>query len=131
MRLFPARTSRLAPEPDPSTLAAVTDRLQELRRQRALVQQHLAWLDAEIAAATPSAAVPNEGAAPTDPAPAVPAPPATPEEAEALAQARAEAANAPAAAKRGCWVVFAGAFLLLFAFIAVWALARYGLGTGP
>ena len=131
MRLFSARTSRLAPEPAPSTLAAVTDRLQELRRQRALVQQHLAWLDAEIAAATPSTALPTEGTAAADPAPADPALPATPEEAEALAQARAEAANAPAAAKRGCWVVFAGAFLLLFASIAAWALARYGLGRGP
>lgn len=131
MRLFSARTSRLAPEPAPSTLAAVTDRLQELRRQRALVQQHLAWLDAEIAAATPSATLPASDAAAADPAPEALAPPATPEEPEALAQARAEAVNAPAQAKRGCWIVFAGALLLLFTLIAVWALARYGLGTGP
>jgi hypothetical protein len=124
--------SRLAPAADHPTLAAVSDRLQELRRQRALVQQHLAWLDDEIAAAAPSATVaPPGSAAAADPAPVDLAPPATPEEVEALAQARTEAANAPAQAKRGCWIVFFGAFVLLFAAIAVWFVARYGLGTGP
>jgi CHASE3 domain sensor protein len=110
----------------------VTDRLQELRRQRALVQQHLAWLDGAIAAAESAAgALPSARPVPADAAPAESAPPATPEEAEALAHARAEAANSPAAAKRGCWVVFFGAFVLLFAAIAVWFVVRYGIGTGP
>ena len=45
------------------------DRLQELRRQRALVADHLAWLDEEIAA-TSGATAP----APSAPSPAVPVP---------------------------------------------------------
>jgi hypothetical protein len=53
------------------------DRLAELRRQRALVQQHLEWLDREIAAV-------HAGATPTEPAVSTPAataalsPPAAP-----------------------------------------------------
>jgi len=48
------------------------DRLQELRRQRALVADHLAWLDREIAA-DPAATAPGPGApSPAAPVPVVP-----------------------------------------------------------
>ena len=41
------------PVPSPSfTVAPMPDRLDELRRQRALLEQHLDWLDREIAAET-------------------------------------------------------------------------------
>lgn len=52
------------------------DRLEALRRQRALVAQHLAWLDSEIAAAAPTAPfVTNLVTNPSPPAPGpVPAP---------------------------------------------------------
>lgn len=36
----------------------MSDRLQELLRQRALVEEHLAWLDRQIAEATPDRAAP-------------------------------------------------------------------------
>ncbi len=48
------------------------DRLAELRRQRALVAEHLAWLDREIAAAAPS---PVGAFPPPSPRPAVAPPP--------------------------------------------------------
>ncbi len=124
-----SQASRLAPATGRPTLLPVSDRLQDLRRQRALVQQHLAWLDTEIAAAeSPAGTLPSGHPIPVDTAPSAAA---TPEEAEALALARAEAVNAPAQAKLGCWIVFAGAFVLLFAAIAVWFVARYGIGAGP
>ena len=92
------------------------DRLQELRRQRALVEQQLAWLDREIAAAS--------GGLPP-PAPLQPAPPAVPtagdSEVEALMESyRAESRSAPAAARRGCLIVF-------FAALALFALAVLAL----
>jgi hypothetical protein len=88
-------------------------------------------LDAEIAAAAPTATTAGESPVAPTLGPADLAAPATPEEAEALAQARAEAINAPAEARRGCWIVFAGAFVLLFAAIAAWFVVRYVLGPGP
>jgi hypothetical protein len=85
------------------------DRLKDLHRQRALVQEHLAWLDREIAAASGEAA----------PRPAPPAASAVEydNEVEAVLESyRAEAHSAPAAARRGCYFVF-------FAALALWALA--------
>ena len=38
----------------------MSDRLQELRRQRALVQEHLAWLDREVAALAGPQSAPSE-----------------------------------------------------------------------
>ncbi len=57
----------------------MSDRLQQLLRQRALLQEHLAWLDREIAAASESA--------PAKPVPIVrPAPASTPFVASQAAQ---------------------------------------------
>lgn len=110
-------------------------RLAELLRQRALVSQHLAWLDAEIVAASdpaaPTAAVvpatPPAAAAPVLAAPASAiaelraelspstAPDASPDEAVALANQRADEIIArhsaedrfdPDATRRGC-ILFA------------------------
>jgi hypothetical protein len=100
----------------------MADRLQELLQQRALIKEHLAWLDAEIAAASGRPAV-----APTAPLPSVPYPlslpttvstPATApiaatqtaREAEAdklLAKFADEERQAVAPPdKKGCWVLF-------------------------
>ncbi|MDO8544157.1 MAG: hypothetical protein Q7S40_27260 [Opitutaceae bacterium] len=50
----------------------MSQRLDELRRQRALVQEHLAWLDREIAAAAPQkSAVSTTTISPAAPAPIV------------------------------------------------------------
>lgn len=61
----------------------MADRLAELLRQRALLQEHLAWLDREIAGASNSASpalaaspLPDPRAAPLL-APSIPAPPIT------------------------------------------------------
>lgn len=97
------------------------DRLTALRRQRALVAEHLAWLDAEILAQAPFQALPvapsvipvAEPAAPS-PSPPVPDSPALIEPApDALAAANARADEIiatytaterldPAAARKGC-----------------------------
>ena len=58
----------------------MSDRLNELRRQRELVEEHLAWLDREIAAASGLKTAPTATPSPAAPAPATPvaAPPALP-----------------------------------------------------
>jgi hypothetical protein len=112
------------------------DRLAELRRQRALVAQHLAWLDSELAAAeTGKAPAPSPASPPASVVPAAPvdnetpsassASNATPEPdldpAVALANARADEiieryrateAYDPATAKRGCLVLVGALFAL-------------------
>ncbi len=117
------------------------DRLDALRRQRTLVAQHLAWLDAEIAAADGAAGparedepqpVAPEAAAPViarrppalPPQPPKNAGPATPassdEEKLAVANARANAILEeyavtdrfdPAATRRGCLLFAVAVFL--------------------
>jgi len=94
----------------------VSDRLAELRRQRDLLQQHLAWLDTEIAA---------ESRAPTARPTVTPTPAAPTADPDAiLRQLRADSGAAQARMKLGCWAAFAGA-LLLFGFgIALWFVIR-------
>lgn len=108
----------------------MTERLNELRRQRELLKQHLDWLDAEIAAE--SAADPTNLPlterprfnAPTAPSPS-PAPGATTPD-SLLEQYGAEIRQAPARAKLGCWLAFAAAFVLLGLALAAWFLLRAG-----
>ncbi|MFW5874418.1 MAG: hypothetical protein ACOCVJ_03355, partial [Verrucomicrobiota bacterium] len=50
------------------------DELQELKRQRALIQRHLDWLDRRIAAAEGGDASPAPSAQPPEPPPADPQP---------------------------------------------------------
>lgn len=108
------------------------DRLAELRRQRALVAQHLAWIDAELTAAgtgqppTPatSAGLPETVDLERAPSsPPVSSPPALPEAdpSVVLANARADEiieryrateALDPAATKRGCLLVIGALFAL-------------------
>jgi hypothetical protein len=79
----------------------MSDRLQELLRQRALVQQHLAWLDGEIAAASGQEPVnPPPASSPLRPVarPAPPPPSYVASQAAALAR-HAVTAPAPSATR--------------------------------
>jgi hypothetical protein len=116
----------------------MSDRLAELRRQRALMQEHLAWLDAEITAAEKSggempmpAVVPSPGLRATprvvsltpvaatktalvSPAPVTGAPAAH----EPLADKILEEYRVPEKSlhqdvRKGCFLYFAAALLLL------------------
>jgi hypothetical protein len=100
----------------------MSDRLSELRRQRALVAEQLAWFDREIAATG------NE----TPTLPATPMPPADPGGGadplaadKILAEFRDEAENSPAKMRRGCLGIFAaGMALLILGVVAIYWL-RY------
>jgi len=92
----------------------VSDRLEELRRQRGLLRSHLDWLDREIASLA--------GAAPAAPPPPAAAPPARPPpepraadaEAEAiLAEYRLPAVSIQKQARVGCLLYFAAAITLM------------------
>ena len=121
-------------------MPAPADRLEELRRQRALVAGHLAWLDTEIARAehgddapaTEVTAVPFSMRAPDAPSPAPKIPSATvaapraenfpgsaaPLDIEALlAEQRQDPAAARDDIRKGCLLYFAAALLLLSAVV--------------
>jgi hypothetical protein len=93
-------------------------RLDVLRRQRALVQQNLAWLDREIAAEqaqTPSATPLNPAATPDLTRPALP-PTAAIADADAdaiIEHYRSGEPNLKADVRRGCLLYATGAFVLL------------------
>lgn len=122
----------------------MSDRLADLRRQRALVQEQLNWLDAEIRAAeqrSPAAPVvtatpPGPPPAPKPPVPVsavTPAtvltpPPAAASATDAMAEAMLEEYKIPPKAlhtdvKKGCLLYFAGAMVLLIVGVAVLYLA--------
>lgn len=107
-----------------------SDRLNELRRQRALVQQHFEWLEAEIAAAENK---PHATAPVRPPVPPRPEGTASPIESISLREAptstdldtllaaqKSAPANSAADVKRGCFTAFAALFVVL-------GLAVYGL----
>lgn len=122
-----------------------SDRLAELRRQRALIQEHLAWLDSQIETAS--------GTKP--PAPATPPSPQSPPLVEdpalaaAIVAAALKAKGSPAApepspadaildeykvapdllktdVRKGCFLYFAAAFALLIVAVVIlyFALSR-------
>lgn len=102
----------------------MSDRLAELRRQRALLQDHLAWLDREIAAETAAAQPITKIVEPSPPAAVVAPPAAARADFPATVQPNAgtdvlldEYRVAPEALKRdirkGCFLYFAAALVLL------------------
>lgn len=112
-------------------------RLQELLRQKALLAEHAAWLDREIAVEQALAGGPAGPALPaplpltaTMPAPAAAAGPipAGAAEAEAdaiLAQYRDSAKSARQRVKWGCILyVVAGAALVILGFVVIYLLSR-------
>ncbi|MBL9199534.1 MAG: hypothetical protein JNL39_03465 [Opitutaceae bacterium] len=108
-----------------------TDRLAELRRQRALVQEHLAWLEREITATEKPPAATNPGqpppAASLAPHPAARSPaPATPDTATAgppvddiLDQYRAAPGSVRQDVRKGCLLYFTLALVIFAAGVAI------------
>jgi len=106
----------------------MSDRLEELLRQRAAIQAHLAWLDREIAETA-------ERLSPSIPPPAAPAkivsstkPEPKPEEEPSVAESNAQAERIMADykqdvgrqqsdIKRGCFLYLASAFAVLAIFL--------------
>ena len=110
----------------------MSDRLAELRRQRALVQEHLAWLEREIAQAerTPveAATFPPPFAAPafraTSPVESgLAAPPVMPAGTEAADQIldkyRVPATSVQSDVRKGCFLYLVAAFLLVGAVVTI------------
>jgi hypothetical protein len=118
----------------------MADRLAELLRQRALLQEHVAWLDREIAAASnqPAPVASVSAAAQPVPAPFVPTPAALPSpaalatvptsavttEATALGEDILEQYRVPAQTlqtdvRKGCLLYFFAGLALLAAGIAI------------
>ena len=86
----------------------MSDRLADLKRQRALAQEQVAWFDREIAKETKTSEGGQPPAAPVAAAPIV----AVPTEAiadEIMAQHRESAESAAKDVKRGCYIWFAAA----------------------
>lgn len=125
----------------------MSDRLNELLRQRALLQEHVAWIEKEIAAlkvtapqeesrtaatqlAAPAVAAQGSAAAPNSPIAEIKvipsAPVISPADAEALIQRYGyDPKSTTADVKRGCWVAFGVAFVLLAVVVtAAWFLLR-------
>jgi hypothetical protein len=106
----------------------MSDRLAELQRQRALLTAHLAWLDQEIASTQQgTAALATPSTQPAAPARS-PGPKSTPGSAAPnpdalLAKYGNEPAHSVENVRKGCYIVFSLAFILLTA--AVLALFFY------
>lgn len=103
----------------------MSDRLAELRRQRALVQSHLEWLDRELAReAVPPVASPRTPSVVPPVAFAVPASASAATADELLRRYAAPPQAAAARTRLGCWVGFVGAFLALGGSLVAWYLLR-------
>jgi len=104
-------------------------RLDELHRQRALLREHLAWLDREIAAAENASPAPAPAGTTAPALPAVPdlAPlPSVPssdrpgpvDADEMLAQYRTQSQDLRTDVRKGCFLYFTTAFLALGLLVA-------------
>ncbi|HTX66072.1 MAG TPA: hypothetical protein VMD31_09890 [Opitutaceae bacterium] len=112
----------------------MSDRLQELLRQKALLAEQAAWLEREIAAeqarSDGAAAAPLPAPLPfraTMPAPAAPAAPATPDaEADAIiAQYREADGSRQQRVKWGCTLyTVAAVIVVLLGFVVIYVSAR-------
>ena len=94
----------------------MSERSDELRRQRELVRQQLAWLDSEIAAQE-AEAPPIRASAPPLPVPE--SPPEMTDAEAILSEFRRPAASIQTQAKRGCILYFSAAMALLLLGVAV------------
>ncbi len=108
----------------------MSDRLTDLRRQRAAIQQHLDWLDREIAAEQ------TGPGAPPAPAPAAPVPvihPTAPRASEAdpglTDLGQPDPVNAARQAKKGCLLYLVVALVIFFT--AIFAIFYFAYGDRP
>jgi hypothetical protein len=111
----------------------MADRLEELRRQRALVQQHLEWLDREIAAESGKSTQAQTGAklaavvtlsnpanVTAPPGPAESAPQRNPDAADKiLDEYRVAPESLQSDVRKGCWIYFAAALAIFFGVVAI------------
>lgn len=115
-----------------------SDRLHQLRQQRAKIAEHLAWLDQEIAKATHgetqmgARSEPNLKLRVTSPAPAPiqlesnnPSPGSTVDPNAVLEDwLESDASTAPRISKTGCWVAFSAVLIIgiigLLAFVSIY-----------
>jgi len=107
----------------------MSERLRHLQRQQALLREHLAWIETEIARESGDATLPPTSANAATPLPALPRPDISttdtpPPEADALLEKYAsEERQNPSDIRRGCFIVFASALSLLAAGVAaLWLL---------
>lgn len=102
----------------------MSDRLEQLRRQRELLQQHLAWLDAEIATATKTDPLaPESHAAPSSAAPvSLRTDPVDADLAQFIAAQKDAPFDSASEAKRGCIVAFALMLAVLGIAVFAWYL---------
>ena len=112
------------------------DRLLQLRRQRALVAQHLAWLDGEITRASGGSAenAPSQKSGPFDLATRSMHQVAPPNRSTASSDAEMEKifhelaeedSSSSSISKSGCWMIFAAVVFFSLAVIVGFILFRY------
>ncbi len=107
----------------------MSDRLNELQRQRALVVEHLQWLDKEIAACRVQAgtAAPASASPPVPPT-AIPVVVSTPTPRDtdpAFALLQDEERRRSEVSKSGCWIVFSALLLVIVGTVTAIILLRY------
>ena len=125
----------------------MSDRLNDLRRERAVIQAHLEWLDREIAAqaaaGVDSSTLSAASAATTTPRDPSASSVGIPQPLTATAAAEASSPEIDAALdsyrqdpvalqsdiRKGCFLYFAGAFLLLFLVVGAFYLYSRSLHT--
>jgi hypothetical protein len=111
----------------------VSGRPEDLRRQRDLVREHLAWLDGEIAALDQTAQAPAQPLRPQSgeirPAPFVPAPPDARDADAILEEYRQPPTSIARNARVGCLIYFGAALALMaLAVVAFYFYARAARG---
>ncbi len=108
----------------------MSDRLTDLHRQRAAIQQHLDWLDREITAAQ---AGPAAAPAPLKPAPVPAAPPVAPivpaSDTVLPDLGQPDPVNAARQAKKGCLLYLVVGLAVFFA--AIFAIFFFAYGDRP
>jgi hypothetical protein len=113
----------------------VSDRLDEFRRQRALLREHLEWLDRQIARLevnSPPGGPPESSAVPPPPLAGGAFPPARASDLDAeaiLAQYRQPAGNVQSEARRGCLLYFVvGLALMALVVVVLYVLVKRAHG---
>jgi hypothetical protein len=100
-----------------------SDRLIELRRQRAMIREHVTWLDREIqreeqkmpAGLPPSQSEMTAAGGPSDHIPELSSPELGLEDDKVIEQFRVAPTDIQRDVRKGCLIYFAAAFLLLVA----------------
>lgn len=102
-----------------------SDRLHELHRQRALIAEHLAWIDRDIVRLTRSD-TPVAAPSPTRPNQLSPTRPKELSPDELINELAEETADTESLiSKTGCWLVFATVILLCLGAVVLFVVLKY------